>query len=75
MVKIPFQLQKRLKNDPKISNFSNDLKNVSIHSGGHYNIKIKHFEHFSRVGGAPGAPLMSSRVNMIHKVDPNINYI
>ena len=41
--------------------FSNDLKYVSIHSGGHYNIKIKHLEHFSG-GGAPGAPLMSSRV-------------
>ena len=39
----------------------NDLKNVSRHCGGHYNIKIKHFEHFS--GGAPGAPPMSSRVN------------
>ena len=65
MVKIPFQLQKRLKNDPKISNyynFSNDLKNVSIHSGGHYNIKIKHFKHFSG-GGLLEPPLMSSRVN------------
>ena len=57
MVKIPFQLQKRRKNDPKISNFynfSNDLKNVSKHCGGHYNIKIKHFEHFS--GETPGVP-------------------
>ena len=57
MVKISFQLQKRLKNDPKISIFlksSYDLKNVSRHCGGHYNIKIKHFEHF--LGGAPGAP-------------------
>ena len=42
-------MQKRLKNDPKISNFlkfSNDLKNVSRHCGGPYNIKIEHFEHF-----------------------------
>ena len=34
MVKNPFQLQKRLKNDSKNSNFlklSNDLKNVSRH--------------------------------------------
>ena len=54
MVKISFQLQKRLKNDPKISIFLKslyDLKNVSRHFGGHYNIKIKHFEHFS--GGPP----------------------
>ena len=58
MVKISFQLQKRHKNDPKISIFLKslyDLKNVSRHCGGHYNIKIKHFEHFSG-GGAPGAP-------------------
>ena len=58
LVKIPFQLQKRLKKDPKISNFfkfSNDLKNVSRHCGGPYNIKIKHFEHFLG-GGAPRAP-------------------
>ena len=44
-----FSVQNRLKNEPKISNFkkiSNDLKNVSRHSGGHHNIKIKHFEHF-----------------------------
>jgi len=49
-VKNPFQLQKKLKNDTKISSFLkflNDLKNVSSHCGGHYNIKIKHFEHFS----------------------------
>ena len=49
MVKNHFQLQKRLQNDPKISNFlklSNDLKNVSRHCGGPYNIKIEHFENF-----------------------------
>ena len=66
MVKIPFQLQKRLKNDPKISIFLkslNDLKNVSRHGGGLYNIKIKHFEHFS--GGAVSAPPMSSRVKSL----------
>ena len=58
MVKNHFQLQKRLKNDPKISNFlklSNDLKNVSRHCGGPYNIKIEHFEHFLG-GGADTAP-------------------
>ena len=46
-------MQKKLKNDPKISNFlefSNDLKNVCRHCGGHYNIKIKHFEDFSGGG-------------------------
>ena len=56
MVQNSFQLQKRLKNDPKISIFLkslNDLKNVSRHCGGHYNIKIKHFEHFSRGGFKP----------------------
>ena len=61
MVKISFQLQKRLKNDPKISFFlksSYDLKNVSRHCGGHYNIKIKHFEHFS----------MSSRVKLLSRL-------
>ena len=44
-------MQKRLKNDTKISiflKFSNGLKNVSRHC--HYNIKIKHFEHFSGGG-------------------------
>ena len=54
MVKIPFQLQKRLKKNPKISNFekiSNDLKFVSRHCGGHYNIKFRHSEDFS--GRAP----------------------
>ena len=58
MVKIPFKLQKRLKNDSKISNFlkfSNDLKNVSRHCGGPYNIKIEHFKHFLG-GGAVSAP-------------------
>ena len=39
------------------------LKNVSRHSGGPYNIQIRHFGHFS-VGGVPGAPLMSSRVKI-----------
>ena len=29
------------------SKFSNDHKNVSRHCGGHYSIKIKHFENFS----------------------------
>ena len=41
---------KTLKNDPTISNFlrsSYDLKIVARHCGGQYNIKIKHFEHFS----------------------------
>ena len=80
-VKNPFQLQKRLKNDPKISIFQkilNDLKNVSRHCGGHYNIKIKHFEDFS--GG--GAPPMSNRVKFLsqlkkktNKVDWQINSI
>ena len=32
---------------PEMSEKWIDLKNVSRHSGGHYNIKIKHFEHFS----------------------------
>ena len=32
------------------SNFQITSKNVSRHCGGHYNIKIKHFEHFSWVG-------------------------
>ena len=57
MVKNSFQLQKRLKNYLKkqiFSNFLNYPKNVSRHCGGHYNIKIKHFEDFSG-GGAPGA--------------------
>ena len=42
----PFHLQKRLENDPKISNFSKFpyyLKNFSRNCGGHYNVKIKHF--------------------------------
>ena len=52
MVKNSFQLQKRLKN---YSKFSNDPKNISRHCGGHYNIKIKHFEDFSWGGVAPGA--------------------
>ena len=46
-----FSIAKEIPERPK---FSNDLKNVSRNSGGHYNITIKHFEHFS--GGAPGAP-------------------
>ena len=57
MVQNSFQLQKRLKNYSKkgiFSKFSYDPKNVSRHCGGHYNIKIKHFEDF--LGGAPGAP-------------------
>ena len=57
MVKNPFQLEKKLKNDQKISNFlksSNDLKNVSRHCGGHYNIKINHFKHF--LGGSRSPP-------------------
>ena len=49
-----FQLQKRLKNYSKnliFKKFSNDLKNVSRHCGGHYNIKIRHFDEI--LGGAP----------------------
>ena len=57
MVQNSFQLQKRLKNYSKkwiFSKFSNDPKNVSRHCGGHYNIKIKHFEDFS--GGGSWSP-------------------
>ena len=57
MVKNYFQLQKRLKHYSKncfLSKFSIDLKNVSRHCGGPYNIKIEHFEHF--LGGAVSAP-------------------
>ena len=65
MVKESFQLQKRLTKNSKnyfFPKFSNDLKIVSRHCGGHYNIKIKHFEDFSG-GGAPGAhPPMSNSV-------------
>ena len=38
------------------SKFSNDPKNVSGHCGSHYNIKIKHFEHFSGGGGSWSHP-------------------
>ena len=51
MVKNSFKLQKRLKKYSKnwiFSKFSNDIKNVSIHCGGHYNIKTNHFEDFSK---------------------------
>ena len=53
-----FLIAKETQELPKNFNFlkfSNDLKNVSRHCGGHYNIKIKHFEHFL-VGEDPGAP-------------------
>ena len=36
--------------------FFNDPKNVSRHCGGHYNIKIKHFEDFPGGGGSLRAP-------------------
>ena len=79
MVKIPSQLQKRLKNDPKISNFlkfSNDLENVCRHSGGHYNINIKHFEHFSGGGGSWSPPscqvgLRKEKMHLFHSRSPH----
>ena len=40
-----------------------DIRNVSRHCGGHYNIKIKHFEDFSG-GGLLEPPLMSNRVKL-----------
>ena len=54
----------RLKNYSKnwnFSKFSNDLKNVSRHCGGHYNMKTKHFEDIS--GGGSKPPPTSNRVN------------
>ena len=45
------------KRDSRItSKFSNDLKNVSRHCGGHYNIKIRHFEDFTGGGAVPAPP-------------------
>ena len=70
MVQNSFQLQKRIKN------YSNDPKNVSRHCGGHYNIKIKHFEDFSG-GGLLEPPLMSKRVkyvNYISEYKQDMNY-
>ena len=64
MVQNSFQFQKRLKNYSKnlfFSKVSNDLKNVSIHCGGHYNIKFKHFEDFS--DGLPHPPCQIGLVN------------
>ena len=42
--------------------FLNDLKNVSRHCGGPYNIKNEHFEHF--LGAVSAPPPMSCRVKV-----------
>ena len=73
LVKNHFQLQKRLENDPKISNFlkfSIDLKNVSRHCGGPYNIKNEHFEHFLGAVSAPPPCHVGLRLKhmMMHRV-------
>ena len=52
--------------------FSNDLKNVSRHCGGQYNIKIQHFDHFlggGRVGGGSSSSLLCQVGLMLMVVD------
>ena len=56
--------------------FFNDPKNVSRHCGGHYNIKIKHFEHFSGGGGSWSPPscqvgLRKEKMHLFHSRSPH----
>ena len=52
-----------LRNRTLLPTFSNDLKNVSRHCGGHYNFKIKHFEDFSGMVSGWGVTLNLTNVS------------